>query len=544
MNTFDPSVAANQRNHLLVQHMMGWVAKRAGDLSEEVRPALRALIQHGLEAGEAALPLGEVHRRWAADASFNAWKQALSESPAVHVLTPESPQPNASASFVLDGDELMTVHVHRERQTWQQQLLTRATQTESAPWRDAPQAVAKASEVFGLSEEQQHIVQHMMHRGLTLVTGGPGSGKTYIASALVYALLQAGLPPDQLALLSPTNKAAERLRSTLTGVLKAKRIDAAAIHQLRITTVHRCLGLRPGQGMHRQDWLKAQCVVVDEMSMVGRSLMLKLLSRLNPKAQIIMIGDPDQLPPVQGGDAFGQLIEQAQQASTPQALQHAHHHLDVLRRFDDANDVAAILDAIKQQDSQATVAALTQSGAVTWHPHSAAGDAPEVMASVQPHLQRWQNVQDIDQAWALLGEHAVITAHRQDARTHNQACLNALKVRSSSGLHPIILTANAPSLKFLNGDIGVTNGRGQAWFSNAKGERTQHATHQLPSFQPAFAITVHRAQGSEYQHTTIISPPTQDTAFNQRWLYTAISRARKHSQLFASEAVLQAMLTQ
>jgi exodeoxyribonuclease V alpha subunit len=163
-----------------------------------------------------------------------------------------------------------------------------------------------------LDVEQQMALALALTRGVTIISGGPGTGKTSIVLTILRCLVRLGIAPDRIALAAPTGRAAQRLGDSLRAGLE--QLPGGADESLKntaATTLHQLLGYRPTRNSfsrHVENPIPADVVIVDEVSMVGLVLMSHLLRALSPGARLILLGDKDQLPSIEAGAVLAHLV--------------------------------------------------------------------------------------------------------------------------------------------------------------------------------------------------------------------------------------------
>jgi exodeoxyribonuclease V alpha subunit len=388
---------------------------------------------------------------------------------------------------------------------------------------------------------------------LTVVTGGPGTGKTTTVARLVAALQAAAGPRLRVALAAPTGKAAARLQESVNAeVATLAEPDRAAVGELQAMTIHRLLGWRPGTTTRfrhdRQRRLPHDVVIVDESSMVSLPLMARLVEALRPTARLVLVGDPDQLASVEAGAVLGDLV-----ASLPSGvvrLTHAHRYGQAL---------ADLAEAIRAGDADSTLA-LLRSG----DPHRSlvepaddrltAGDVAGLRADVErtgTALVTAARAGDARAALVALGTHRLLLAHREGpyGLTHWAAQADswvATATGTPSGLwppgRPVLVTQNDRSSGLYNGDTGVVVAADDGVvvaFGDPDAPRIVHP-HRLPAVETVHAMTVHRGQGSQFGRVTVLLPPVDSPLLTRELLYTAITRAREHVRVIGSEDAIRA----
>lgn len=417
--------------------------------------------------------------------------------------------------------------------------------------------------------QSQAIAAAQLHP-LLLVTGGPGTGKTTTITRLLLALLAqadaAGAPPPRIALAAPTGRAAERMAESVRNAvqaLPARGIDPALAARLPTTgtTLHRLLGTIPDSPAfrhHADNPLPFDVVVVDEASMIDLPLMAKLVEAVPEGARLVLLGDPDQLPSVEAGDVLAGILAAAD-ARAPGAAFPAHHiHLTRNYRQSATLDLAPLASAVREGDN-ATALSLLRSGQLSGvHFHE--GDA-DPLASHRDHLlEHWTalaDTRDPADALARAARLRILTALRegpQGARTLNARIEDLLAgtrrgagPASTAGRHfhgrLLLITENSYRHRLFNGDIGICldddGGTLMAWFP---GDDPQHPRPfhpaALPAHDSAFAMTVHKAQGSEFDAVWLVLPARDNRVLSRELVYTGMTRARSVLHLAGSADVL------
>lgn len=456
----------------------------------------------------------------------------------------------------------------------------------------------------------------------TVITGGPGTGKTYTAARLLALLFATSPDPDRLrvGLAAPTGKAAARLKQSIDAALSTlsarvgESLDLGGLTQ-RIgaaRTLHSLLGARPDtrhMRFHAGHVLDVDVLIVDEASMVHLEMMAALLDALPPTASLVLLGDKDQLASVEAGAVLGDLCREAAagqysqdtadyvQAVCGQALTApwladpapwlAQHTvmLRESRRF--GGPIGLLAQAVNAGDVQAARAVFAQDRSGAVHAETApqpatvwrlavhgrptpAGQQPGYDAYLRALRQRPEPAGPSPQAEA--DHHAWVTsvlvafercrvlcAVREGEwgtlglnRAIERALAEAgwLKPRGEWYLgRPVMVTRNDAGLGVFNGDIGITLPASQAgsglrvYFLDGEALRSV-AVSRLAHVETAFAMTVHKSQGSEFEHTILVLPPYGASLVQRELVYTGITRARQGLTLVSAQADLldQAML--
>ncbi len=410
--------------------------------------------------------------------------------------------------------------------------------------------------------EQRAAAELAARHGTTVITGGPGTGKTTTVARLLGTLLDLDGPPagspvgpvdgplgatrpgraPRVALAAPTGKAAARMTQALRDAVA--RPDFPATHRavldgLSATTLHRLLGWRPGSHTrfrhHGGNPLPHDVVVVDETSMVSLTLMARLLEALRPQARLVLVGDADQLASVDAGAVLHDLVE-GLDALTSLGGEPTVARLGRSHRYGDA--IGDLAQAIRHGDVEATLEALAASPAARLVEPGAA-DA-EVLAGAR-QLARAGRAGDPVAALVALERHRLLTAHRVgeygvahwnrrvERWLREEGLAGPLGAERTAG-EPFLVTANDYGLGLFNGDTGVVvrgeDGLLVARVADGTPQGRAMAVSRLAEVETAYAMTVHRSQGSQFDAVTVILPPADSPLLTRELLYTAVTRAQ------------------
>lgn len=639
----------------------GWLRRLDSALADfvaqhdpQAEPALlvaTALLAHMEGRGHVCLPLREVVSppysllAWPTQTSdalsalwqqlpgtLSAWLQALQRSPVVRCVA--SGAPDSGQPLVLGGTPEAPLLYLRRYWGYEQQV-AQAVAQRAAAQRTVDEAAARAwlqrlfpppSASDGASSaalDWQKIACALALRSqLTVITGGPGTGKTYTAARLLALLLATSAHPAQLrvALAAPTGKAAARLRQSIDqslASLQASLGEEIHLHALaermgQARTLHALLGMRPGSRQFEhtaQHPLDVDVLIVDETSMVHLEMMAALLHALPPQAKLILLGDKDQLASVEAGSVLGDLCAQAQAARyspatctylqsvageelppsqvVGSALEQQTVMLRHSRRF--GGDIGALARAVNAGVARSTQVVpgdadvpraaydLLQCGTQQALQPGAAPEAGKVFVlpapvhtdavvrlalqgrpcapacyahylqemrarpssagdTVQEHA-RW--VSRVLQAFDRFRILCAVHDGPWGDRAMNQQVQSAL---ARAGLlqpdgewfagRPVMVTRNDKALGVFNGDVGVVlpaPGSGQAlraYFLDGEQLRSVSVS-RLAHVETAFAMTIHKSQGSEFFHTVVVLPDSGGDLLTRELVYTGITRAKE-----------------
>ncbi|MGH7896156.1 MAG: exodeoxyribonuclease V subunit alpha [Candidatus Binatia bacterium] len=420
-------------------------------------------------------------------------------------------------------------------------------------------------------------------RRLCVISGGPGTGKTTTVIRILALLL--GQTPEGLviALAAPTGKAAARMQEAIRAA--KERVELTAEVRARIpddaSTIHRLLGARPGSARFRHDRerpLAVDALVVDEASMIDLALMAKLVDALPPTARLIVLGDRDQLASVEAGavlgdvcgpapgfsDVFRRRLELATGERVPAGRPSASPLRDTVvlltrsYRFAAASGIGRLATAVNRGDGATVLAVLGDARAddVGWRPAAAPAElAAAAVEGYGPYLECVRRAAPVEEIFAAFRRFQVLCAHRRGpsgVETVNRLVDEELRRRFIVDAvgpwfvgRPILVTQNDYTLGLFNGDLGValpdpgSPERLRVVFETEGGVRHLPPV-RLPAYEPVWAMTVHKSQGSEFDHVLLVLPNETSPLMTRELLYTGVTRARTRVEICGDEIVLLA----
>lgn len=416
-----------------------------------------------------------------------------------------------------------------------------------------PQSAESTPLAQHLSKDQHAAVAGALNSNLTLISGGPGTGKTTTVACYLIAELTRTNKPLSIALAAPTGKAAARMEQSLKTQIQAQPLieaQAQALARIKASTLHRLLGSRlhsPDFKHNQNNPLPHDLLILDEASMIDLPLMSKLFDALKPEARILLLGDASQLASVSAGSVFSDLTLPASENPLKTHIYELHTNF----RFAEDSSIHSFCNAVKQGDSDHALTCLSQpaDGALHWATNN---EATCNAATAPANYAALTNAKTPEEALEALKERIILAAVREGSYGVTQ--LNR-QMRSRLNLPegvcsrlPIIIKANDAQAELYNGDTGVLfedpdTGTLKAWFTGTDDIPRSFSLAQLPFWQEAFALTIHESQGSEHEHVTVILPHLDLPHMTRELLYTAVSRARKTASLLASRETLHKMIT-
>jgi exodeoxyribonuclease V alpha subunit len=386
---------------------------------------------------------------------------------------------------------------------------------------------------------QRAAARIALTRRLAVISGGPGTGKTTTLARVIDLLREqaavAGMAAPHIALAAPTGKAAQRMVEALGKAGVAMPAGGGM-------TLHRLLGMRPdGSCRHdRTNPLAIDVLVVDEASMIDLSLMARLLAALPARARLILLGDRDQLAAVEAGAVFADVCDSA-------ALAGCVAGLTTSFRFAEGSGIARLAASVRSGTVQDAFSCLSGGhDDLLWNQQP---NERERVAAARAGYQAYLAAVAAGASPQELFEHfnafRVLCAHRHEADAINQALCDGDAGRPFDGM-PVMITRNDALLQLFNGDIGLVladplDGMLKVCFPGGNGWRWI-SLRRLQAFVPAWAMTVHKSQGSEFDQVLLALPADDSPVLTRELFYTGVTRARQRVALWANEVTLRAAI--
>ncbi len=405
--------------------------------------------------------------------------------------------------------------------------------------------------------EQQKAAETVINHRFSVITGGPGTGKTTTVAKILAGILSV-CPEERIILAAPTGKAASRMTEALGKATKeieeSNVIDAELLRKIKSVegqTIHRIIGKKFGKPeKNRENPIYAGLIIVDEASMIDISMFLELIDALSEKTSLIILGDKDQLASVDAGNVLADICSSREllPEGTVSELKTSH-------RFDGAPGIGELAKAVNGINEEKT------------KPENIKGTVQEIIDihNKYPHLKfSTKTLNKIVEAAASdygfladqtlspekvleeLNNFKILCPSKEDPLgvvKLNEEIEQTLKKKNPSyNSRPIMITRNDhDNTRLVNGDCGVIlerNGRTKAWFKQ-NGDIRSFNISELPAFETVYAMTIHKSQGSEYDSVLVVLPEKDMQILTKELFYTAITRAKKYLETVSSTDVLQ-----
>lgn len=543
-------------------------------------PVLAALASWATGQGHTCLPLSEV-RALLADTGLDSAPFTDPEALGHTLLTsPVVGRPGEIRPLILDGQRRLALfRFHRDETAIAQALLQRSTGIEPL---DPGVALPLFETLFPAAAPADPIDWQRAAAALALlkrfvvISGGPGTGKTYTVARILALLIALSETKPRIALAAPTGKAALRLQESIRAASATLPRPLTEALPDQAQTLHRLLGMqaqRPGFLHNTANPLHLDVLILDEASMIDVALMAATLTALPLTCRVILLGDRDQLASVEAGNLFGDLcgedttlrwsdrlvaevypllgqrLPPSPPEPEPEPLADSLVALHTSRRFQADSGIAALALAVKTGDPN-SVAGVLQHNTTDLRIVGIEGAALEtkLREHLAPFLLPLLTASSPQAALEALGQRRLLCALREgpagveglnrlaEAIGRDQGYIPPAE-RLYRGM-PLLILRNEYKLGLFNGDAGVlwpdTDGRLQAWFPQAGGTVRPIGLSRLPAWQTSYALTVHKAQGAEFDRVLFILPHDDAPVLSRELLYTGITRARAHLTLLCS----------
>jgi len=511
-----------------------------------------ALTSRSIRNGHACFPIDiQASALWAGEPledldlpEAEAWFEAVRRSPLAR-----------NGPLVLDDERRLYL-----RRYWQlesdiaDQLASRADEIDDA---ESPGLEQRLDRLFpdGARSEQAEAARKALRHRVSLLCGGPGTGKTTTVAAILALLIEEAharkAPPPKAVLLAPTGKAAARLGEAVKRAKSGIETSSDVLDAIPVeaSTLQRSLGMRPDGlrfSRNRDHPLDADIIVVDEASMVDLTLMRQLLDATPLDARLVIVGDPGQLTSVEAGSVLQDLVTANRDTWWCGRLT----TLEKTHRYDSTQPLGQLIAAIRAGDAERVGSLL--SGADTDDLRWSTMDRLD--AALDEAAVRWRgatSVVDPTEHFERRGEYVVLSPFRK-GRSGTRRLGTLIEERLVAAgtrpfARPILIEENSRELRVYNGDLAfIRDDETPRALVPTEGEEPREiAEARLPRYSDAYALSIHKSQGSEFDEVLIVLPEEDAPLLTRELLYTAVSRARHKAKLVAPlEVVLRAVARQ
>jgi exodeoxyribonuclease V alpha subunit len=518
------------------------------------------------------------------------WVNLLEASPVVG-------RPETFAPLILDDQARLYLHRYWRYETDLASAIKRLAQEHTLPvdWKLLGEGLSRLFPAATAAEVDWQMVAAFaaIRKRLCIISGGPGTGKTRTVVLLLALLLeQADNAKLRIALAAPTGKAAARLQEAVKNAKAALPCAQDIKDRLpeEASTIHRLLRSVPDSAYFRHDAdnpLPVDVVVIDEASMVDLALMAKLVAAIPSSARLILLGDKDQLASVEAGAVLadicnaggqrpfssefnGQFAESTGKKLPPGAVSTGASELGdcivELRknyRFGEQSGIYRLSQAVNDGDAERAIEALRNAGdspdsQVSWR---LSPEPSTLKAALKPHVlgnfSSYLKCANPATALRYFGQFRILCAVRSGPLGVEKINRLVEELLADAGLieargnyyagRPLLITRNDYNLRLFNGDIGVLlqdpkRGELRAYFSGPEESLRDFLPLRLPEHETAYAMTVHKSQGSEFERVLMILPGEDSAILTRELVYTGLTRASKHVELWIAEKPFRTML--
>lgn len=398
-----------------------------------------------------------------------------------------------------------------------------------------------------ITDEQQKAITQAVNCHFSIISGGPGTGKTTIVVkilALLQELAQTQKHFLHIALAAPTGKAAARLQEVIGHSKNALSCTELIKQQIpeKVSTIHRLLNYRTYSPYFRHDCnncLTYDLVVVDEVSMVDLALMSKLYDALKPNSRLILLGDKNQLSSVESGSVLADLITALPKYTT-----------ELKKSYRSCKKIQLLAEAVNKQEVDKAWKILTAGDQELglWQQDLSVYAAEQYTA----YLLEIKNNADYATIFKEFNRFRVLSSNRYGTKGVIEINYNIeKKLAQQNKIHPttqwyigrpIMVTQNDLGMRLYNGDIGIClldqqSGQNKIFFLLPDGSIKKVLPTGMPKHETAFAMTIHKSQGSEFAECLCVLPDNSNLILSKELIYTAITRAKTKLQIVCSYAI-------
>ena len=559
------------------QEALRFLQKEYGELSEPLQLCV-VFLSLFIKAGHTCLPL---------DKSPQEWVEILGLEPAVKpylkkdlirdsVLTPDSMigQKGSMNPMILTGNRLTFRRYWYYENVVTQWIESNKSNKSTTDIKD--RSVEILSDLFPGDPTQpdwQKVAAAMsIMKPFLIISGGPGTGKTTTVARIL--ALHRRLSEERLyvALAAPTGKAAGRMGEALNRELGKLGLSDEELREFPIEakTVHRLLSGTESKGLlppPRKERLRHDLIIVDEASMMDLSLMYRLISHLGDHTRLILLGDKDQLASVEAGAVFADLcqkrenglnlstIERLKELGIRQELPERREsqvsdsivYLTKSYRFDPSSGIGQLSQLVKNrhQKNDELESLFNSFDDISHQPfYYSKEDISSLVDDLIQKIKECSVINDDSELlaywkksiWLMVLRRGLTGTERMNRLIEEQLASRRVVVMDNGWYHgrPVMVTQNDYGLGVFNGDLGVAieEGDGLWVYVETGSEVRRFKPHRLQHYDPAYFLTVHKSQGSEFDHVNLLLPQKDTQILTKELIYTAVTRARNRFSLY------------
>ena len=507
----------------------------------------------------------------------DSWRKTL-------LATPVVGQPGEETPLILDEhNRLYLYRFYRHEEQIARDLLTRATGITEVDFQPAGKLLDQLFPTQNETNYQQLAAALALLKPLLIISGGPGTGKTHTVARILALMQSLNKKPLRIGLAAPTGKAATRLEESIRKAKQSIPSEQAGTVPEQAQTLHRLLGYHPADDDFRyttKNPLHLDLLVVDEASMIDVVLMAALVQALPAKTRLILLGDRNQLASVEAGSLFGDLCGIGEPAWSAQLCEHLRQ-LTGADQLPQATSTSAMADSVvllrtsyrfQAKSGIGSLAAAVNNGSMSEVDGVLADDFPdlEVHSLTGTRRDNWLQEQiiqgfqamvsasSVEKAFAAMEKFRFLCAVRKGPAGVEGINAMAEHVLRKAGLieqdtgwyqgKPIIIRRNQYEMQLFNGDTGILwndqDGLLRAWFRRPDNSLYPVTPARLPDHDTAYAITIHKSQGSEFDQVLLLLPEEESRVLSRELVYTGITRARSRLILCSDRKILATAVRQ
>lgn len=503
------------------------------------------------------------------EARLNAWKQALESCNLVS-------KDGSLQPLVLENGRLYLQRYwsyEEELAYWLKKKSKRSNSIDNKTKETIKKFVKQGSDLFEIDWQQVALGLSFL-KDLVVISGGPGTGKTHTVINILAAHSLVHGEKYRIALAAPTGKAARRLiESVDTGKdnLPKEILEETNLPQSAFT-VHKLLGSN-ATGTHfkfnKENKLPYDLVVIDEASMLDITMWVRLIRALDENTKLVVLGDKDQLASVEAGsilgdicngdNSFSQSISSALQEILPDSVPSSESEISIndcivfltkSYRFSEHSGIQKLAQAINESDEEAAMEVLQSAKYpdVAWIKPTP-GEIEKLIHKYAVDHHNWYSGKSGEEQLAASHQKKILCALRRSKqgveelnRFAEKLIRRKMTVLNSKEWYPgriVIATRNNGFLKLRNGEIGIYRAEDTGFIEFENQETGKISTARLTDYEPAYAITIHKSQGSEFNDIAILLSNEESPLLSKEILYTSVTRARENTLICASEFIIR-----